>query len=243
MNQSNSATIFCKKCNDEAGYLVKDDNDNDIWRMCDCVEQRRARRLMRTSELTDELRKLGFKNFLKDGRPACVMRAYETASNYYRQFDHVRYDRQNSIALLGVPGTGKTHLLVAACNNLLTKGISVLYFPHVEGFNNLKDNLDELETKIGYMKNVDVLYWDDLFKGRKTPTDFQLEQFFGVINYRYLNNKPIMVSSEKTVDQLMDIDQAIASRIYEMCKHFLVIMELTPEEKAAGMKLNYRLEG
>jgi DNA replication protein DnaC len=119
----------------------------------------------------------------------------------------------------------------------MKKQISVLYFPFVEGFNDLKDDFDLLEEKLTKMKRVGVLFIDDLFKGREVPTPFQLEQMFGVINYRYLNHKPIMVSSEKTVDELCDIDEALGTRIYQMCKDYTVVI------KGDRKTLNHRLAG
>ncbi|WP_282201377.1 ATP-binding protein [Collibacillus ludicampi] len=233
----------CEVCKDQGGLLVRGDDGREYWRLCGCLERKKAQRLMRSSQMTDELRSLGFRNFATEGRPLCVKSAYECARDYLKRFEEIRATRRNSIALLGVPGTGKTHLLVAIANNLIAKGVSVLYFPHVEGFGDIKDNLDLMEEKLQVMKSVDVLLWDDLYKGRKEPTPFQLECIFNVINYRYLNNKPIMVSSEKDVDELVAIDEGIGSRIYEMCKDYTVIMQLTDLERVNGQELNYRLQG
>lgn len=87
------------------------------------------------------------------------------------------------------------------------------------------------------MKRVDVLFIDDLFKGRDFPTNFQIEQMFAVVNYRYINHKPIMISSEKTVDELCDIDEALGTRIFEMSKDYTVVI------KGNRKKLNHRLVG
>jgi len=62
-----------------------------------------------------------------------------------------------------------------------------------------------------------------------------------VVNYRYLNHLPIWLSTEKTPEQLIAIDEGIATRIHERAKVHTVQMRLTKEEKAAGMQLNYRL--
>lgn len=196
---------------------------------------------MKSSMMSDQLRQLGFRNFVSEGRPKCVREARDCAWDYLERFQEIRSNRQNSIALLGVPGAGKTHLLVAVANNLFKHGVAVLYFPHVEGFDDIKDNLDEKEAKISTMKTVDVLLWDDLFKGRTEPTEWQKETIFGVINYRYLHNKPIMISSERSIDQICDIDLGIGSRIYEMTKNHTVL--LLPDKEAGVKELNYRLRG
>ena len=90
------------------------------------------------------------------------------------------------------------------------------------------------------MKNIDALFIDDLFKpanGKPRATDWQVEQLYAVINHRYLNHKPIMVSSELTVDELCDIDEALGTRIYEMCQDYTVVI------KGDRKILNHRLEG
>lgn len=123
-------------------------------------------------------------------------------------------------------------MLMAVANRLISQGIGVVYFPWVDGLNDLKGDWDKINNKVHLLKTVEVLFIDDLFKGRRTATDWQREQLFEIINYRYMNYLPIMVSSEKVFDQMMDIDEGLASRIYEMCQ--VVVMDNAPN-------LNYRL--
>ncbi len=212
---------------------------------CDCVKKVRLHRLMKSSDITDEFKQLGFQNFRTDGKAAIVADMKECAMDYYKEFDKIRGGRANSMALLGQPGSGKTHLLMAISNNLLIKkGISVHYFPYVEGFNDLKEDFEQIAPKLDRMKKADVLFIDDLFKpvGRGTnrkprATEWQIEQMYAVINYRYLNHLPILVSSELDVDQLDEVDEALGSRIYEMCQDFTVVIE------GNRLELNHRLEG
>ncbi|MDN4593192.1 ATP-binding protein [Polycladomyces subterraneus] len=185
--------------------------------------------------MTEEFQRLDFDNFTLEGRPSLIHQAYAYAKAYVEDFEEIKETRKNSIAFLGIPGCGKTHLLMAISNNLMRKGVGVLYFPWVEGFNELKDNLGDLDERVRQMQRVPVLFIDDLFKGRKKPTDFQLEQLFAIINYRYFNHLPILVSSERDFDQICDINEGIGSRIYEMCKHYTVVLRGEPN-------LNYRFE-
>ena len=55
------------------------------------------------------------------------------------------------------------------------------------------------------------------------------------LNYRYFNNKPIIVSTEKYKSDLLKIDEAIGSRILEMCDKFNI--------EVRGKGLNYRIYG
>lgn len=216
--------------------MVRDEDGYERWRFCECRELKRVERLFSSSQITEAYQKLGFKNFRTQGRPQPIVDAYTCASTYFKNFHEIKEQRQNSIALLGVPGSGKTHLLMAVANNLLRQGVGVIYFPWVEGFNELKDNLDNLDFRIHQLQKVPVLFIDDLFKGRKIPTEFQTEQLFAIVNYRYLNNLPMLVSSERDIDELCEIDTATGSRIYEMARDYCVIMK-------GGSELNYRIVG
>lgn len=236
----NEIAYDCPKCHDKQGYIEQREH-GEVWVRCECVKWRKAQRLMKSSEITDEFKKLGFQNFVTDGKPQIVKDAYECALNYFQSFRGIKGNRRNSIALLGQPGVGKTHLLTAVLNNFIRKShIPVLYFPFVEGFNDLKDDFDKLEEKLERMKRIDVLFIDDLFKpanGKPRATDWQVEQTYAVINHRYLNHMPIMVSSELDIDELCDIDEALGTRIYEMCRDYCVVI------KGDRKELNHRLVG
>lgn len=55
---------------------------------------------------------------------------------------------------------------------------------------------------------------DDLFKGSVSKSDVSI--VFEIVNFRYFNNLTMIVSSEKGVDELLDIDEVIGSRLIEM---------------------------
>lgn len=236
MPKIESKNVRCKKCNDEEGFLIRGEDGLEYWKSCDCIHWRKAERLMKQSKITVEFQSKTFDNFVMNGRPQIVRDARHCAESYLNEFDSIRKERKNSIALLGVPGCGKTHLLMAVANGLIKHGVPVIYFPWVEGFNEIKDNLDELDERIGLLQRIDVLYIDDMWKGRKEPTDFQKEQAFSIINYRYLNKLPILISSEYDIDTMCHFDMAIGSRIYEMCSDYCVVIKGNPK------LLNYRLK-
>ncbi|MEH7716140.1 ATP-binding protein [Bacillus velezensis] len=208
-------------------------------KQCECVKRKKNARLMKASGITEEFEKLLFGNFIKDGKPDMIKDAYECAVEYYKDFPNVMGKRSNSIALLGQPGSGKTHLLTAIMNNLIKKkSIYCMYFPYVEGMGDLRNDFDQLETKLDAMRKAEVLFIDDLFKpvkGEPRATDWQVEQIQSVVNYRYLNHKPLLISSELDTGEILDIDEALGSRIHQMCRDYTVII------KGDRMQLNHRL--
>lgn len=160
------------------------------------------------------------------------------AVKYRREFQNLKGSRQNSILLSGSPGSGKTHLLAAISNELIAEELQeVIYFPYAEGFDALRSDLDSSGEKIRAMKECDVLFLDDLFKTRSgdRPTKYQLDVVYSVVNARYMNHRPLLVSTELSAADLLNVDEATASRIIEMAKDFRMHIEGDP------MLMNWRL--
>jgi DNA replication protein DnaC len=70
------------------------------------------------------------------------------------------------------------------------------------------------------LKNIGVLFVDDLFKGSESDADKAI--MYDIINHRYLKGQAIIISTEKTPDELIKVDEALGSRIVEMCKGYTV---------------------
>lgn len=240
------AKYECTTCKDEEGYFIKVEEEMmvrgvlekvlmDKWRTCSCLEKKRIAKLIKSSSITQEFRSKTFSNFDWNVHEI-IKEAHKAAFEYVKKFQTVRNTRNNSVALVGRSGSGKTHLLMAVSNNLLAKGIGVVYFPWAEGFNELKNDFDKLEERISRLQKVDVLFIDDMWKGREKPTNFQIEQTYAIVNYRYMNNLPILISSERSFEEMCEYDEAIGSRLKEMSKGNTVTIK-------GGIELNYRLKG
>ena len=111
------------------------------------------------SEITEQFRKLTFENFDVTNKDAQIVRAFQIAMLYQVDFENIKKQRHNSISLLGQSGCGKTHLLCAISNALMHNGVELIYFPYVEGCNNLKSNFEEIEGKIERLKKINVLIY------------------------------------------------------------------------------------
>ncbi|NKZ31115.1 ATP-binding protein [Ureibacillus thermosphaericus] len=254
-NSETSAQYECPKCKDEGGYIVRRKageiilnykgeevelkHDTDQWVECECSKIKKINRLMKSSEITEEFQKMGFSNFITENRPQVVQNMKAVCMKYYESFNQIRSTRKNSVLLIGQPGSGKTHLLMAVSNNLIQKRVvPVMYFPYKDGMNEISENNFERKSEIMHrMKDIDVLFIDDLFKpigGKVDVKRWQAEIIFEVVNYRYLNNKPLLVSSELSLSDLLYVDEATASRIFEMAEDYTVTV---PKD----MHNNYRL--
>lgn len=238
----------CKLCGG-TGFILKRQYvemygyEIEVAAECPCRKQEQAERLFLASKITPAFLKRTLENFVTRGIHPTALKGYGCAKHYIEHFDEIKDTEHNSLALLGEPGAGKTHLICAIANALMKRGIPCLYFPHVEVFSELKtlahrSGEDAVDDRIRAARSVPVLVWDDLFKGRKTPTDFELEVTFNIVNYRYLNCLPCLWSSERLDSELLEIDKAIGSRIIERSKGHMVIYVAGKDDP---VPLNYRL--
>ena len=63
-----------------------------------------------------------------------------------------------------------------------------------------------------------MLYIDDFFKGSVSDADINLA--FELLNDRYNSKRMTILSSERSVEDILELDEAIGSRIYERSKGF-----------------------
>lgn len=144
----------------------------------------------------------------------------------------------------GQSGAGKSHLCTAICRSFLLRGERVQYMMWVDDAAQLKGIVNEgadYVREVDRFKKAPVLYIDDLFKvqndngqNRGKPTSADVRLAFEIINYRVVSKLPTIISSEFTLGELVDIDQAVAGRIAEMAEFNAI--NITPD-----IKKNYRL--
>ena len=140
------------------------------------------------------------------------------------------------VLFMGQVGSGKTHLSFAICKGIMdVYKTSVIYMAYRDEMVKLKQSVkDENSYKesIEKFKQCPVLMIDDLLKGKTTEADVNI--LFEIINHRYINNLPMIISTEKTKDELLDFDEGTMSRIIEMSRDYQV--------EIVGKEYNYRLE-
>lgn len=231
---ADDSRFACKKCKDTEFVFYKDSNGYEYAKECECREMKIAQRLLEKSGISEEFQSKTFTNFDDRGIEA-IRKAKETATRYYMDFSSIEKTRYNSIVFMGQVGSGKTHLGMALANNLIKqKNVAVLYMEYRQTATKLKQlitNDYEYNTELNKFKTARVLFIDDMLKGKVTEADVNL--LYEIINYRYLNKLPMIISTEKTREELIEFDEAIASRIIEMSKKRIVELE--------GKELNYRL--
>lgn len=223
----------CEICNDTGFTVSKDDKGYDLYKPCKCRQMAKVQKIWEQSGISVNDIDKSFTNF--EAWNTDVKNMKDKTTSYYLQFNNIKNERHNSILLSGKSGCGKTHLSLALANNLLKKKeVAVVYMPYRDIITSLKQNMTDEEyykrTLTKYQK-AEVLLIDDLLKGKITESDVNI--MFELINYRYLNRLPMIISTEFDQRKLLDFDEAIGSRIYEMCKGYVVEIK--------GQGNNYRL--
>lgn len=222
----------CDKCKDN-GWVEKVTGEKSYMVRCDCFEIKEARRRMESSGISLDFQNKGFNNFDTRDIEQLVI-AKNKAISYYKSFFQIEHTRKNSIMFCGQVGSGKTHLGTAICSNLIKQNVSVIYMSYRNTVTKIKQKLtdeSEYDYELNKYKKARVLYIDDLLKGRITESDVNI--MYEIVNYRYMNNLPIIISTEKSLDELLDFDEAIGSRIIEMSRGNIIQLQ--------GKELNYRL--
>lgn len=209
--------LDCPLCKNR-GYITEVRGSYVVSVECKCMAARRSMKRIEKSGLGDLLKRCSFENFKTDVPWQAEMK--QVAQSY------LAHGRGKWFAAMGAVGAGKTHICTALCSELLSRGIEVRYMLWRDESTRIKALTNDAE---GYKKLVDplktvpVLYIDDLFKTRQgdeiTKADVNLA--FELLNNRYCDRKlATVISSEKTIEEITDIDEAIGSRIYERSKGF-----------------------
>lgn len=130
--------------------------------------------------------------------------------------------------LTGTVGTGKTHLLAAIIDyiaRLYKRKIGrVMYFTSTGLLNEIRNsyNNNESEEFVHKVKNCSLLLIDDF--GAEKTTDWVLETYFEIIDYRYSNLLPTIIATNLTDKEIKEkLSERIMSRIYEVNKGIKLI--------------------
>ena len=218
----------CPKCLNR-GYIWLVKGGQTVTRECECMKQRKS---------VKRIERSGLSNLLTD----CTFERYKTAEKWQAEIKDAAEafveDSGKWFYIGGNSGSGKTHICTAICGELLKRNHDVRYMVWTTDIRRLKTlSNDEGYDKLFYQfADAEILYIDDLFKVKQgaelSPADIQ--RTYELINYRHINKAVTLISSEKTVQELLDIDEATGSRIYSMAKEYTF--------GVAGEK-NYRLRG
>ena len=208
---------------------------------CECMEVRRSIWRIKRSGLAESVERCTFEAFRAN--TDWQQRMKEIAKRYCAE------GAENGAWLFygGAVGCGKTHICTAVAGALMRKkhmGLAYMTWPSESTrIKAIVNDDEEYAEAVGRLKNVRVLYIDDFFKpvkddlGRpKPPTAADVRLAYEVLNHRYINRMPTIISSERYLSEIEDIDIAISSRITERSRGYSMTIGRDREK-------NYRLKG
>lgn len=186
-----------------------------VCRAKDVAEGARNR-LFAMSNL-DRLSHLTFENFNASGNEKAkfmtpqeaesLHEAYETCKNFARL-------QTGWLLLEGGYGCGKTHLAAAIANHSVNHGIPTLFITVPDLLDSLRfayaDPETTFEQRFEEIRNSDLLILDDF--GTQNATAWAQEKLFQIINYRYTNKLPTVITTNLMLDQ---IEGRIRSRLQD----------------------------
>lgn len=129
---------------------------------------------------------------------------------------------EGGILLYGGVGTGKTYATACICNELMSNGKTVLVMNLGLYYLKLRREWAEAENDVlNYVKTCDLLVIDDL--GTENVSEFTKEKIFNLIDTRYRANKPMLITTNLTPDEIREkLGSRIADRIAGSCLEYEV---------------------
>lgn len=228
---------YCDKC--QSGWI---ETESRTYKRCECVTESRLQRLWKHYGLDPKnVKKVNSYNPMDD----ITDQAKRNVLNYIMRFKDLKKENNNWLAFMGQSGSGKSHLAIAAGATLLNRGHEVIYMPYSETMKEIKGaafDYNAYSKLLDKYLKTEVLVIDDLFKDKTRNgmligelTEVDIKHIYPILNYRYNNSLPTIISTECMPEMLRTLDKALAGRILERCGGNFTVFR--------GDKYDYRARG
>jgi DNA replication protein DnaC len=181
-----------------------------VCRQRDVSEQVRNR-LYSLSHL-DELKGLTFESFEPRGQKNLGEKQANSLEMAFNQARHFAQNLNGWLLLRGGYGSGKTHLAAGIANFAVGMGVPTLFLTVPDLLDMLRFSYDSEDTtferRFDEIRNAPLLVLDDF--GTQNATGWAQEKLFQIINFRYINKLPLVVTTNLGLDE---IDARIRSRL------------------------------
>lgn len=242
-NEVRGDGIQCKECRNRGySYVLLVDAGGVATRYikpCKCLTWRAAARRLRESGLERAVARCTFESFADD--EGWQSRMKDVAMDYVLE----GFKEGAWLYIGGQSGCGKTHIATAVAGRLLKDwDLRYMMWPHdAQRIKAVANEAEAYEEMVEPLQTVKVLFIDDFLKptrnrdgGEAMATSADMKLAFDILNYRYVNALPTIITSEWFSGELSQIDEAVAGRIAEMCGSYKL-------DVGRDAKRNYRLKG
>jgi DNA replication protein DnaC len=130
----------------------------------------------------------------------------------FNQAQHYANNLKGWLLLQGGYGCGKTHLAAGIANFAVEMGVPTLFLTVPDLLDTLRFSYDSEDTtfeeRFDEIRNASLLVLDDF--GTQNATGWAQEKLFQIVNYRYINKLPLVVTTNLAMDE---IEARIRSRL------------------------------
>jgi DNA replication protein DnaC len=211
--------LSCSICGG-SGWIIENSNGERKALRCRCQFENFKSTYLKSSGTPVRYRNCKFSNFQTE--TATQMRALKECEEFFYSFPFI----ERGLLLYGPPGTGKTHLAAATLRNVITyKGKRGIFCDFRNLLIDIKSTFETSESSTEILETAlkaPLLILDDV--GAERNTDWAKDILSTIINYRYVNSLPTIITTNLRFDLSTDesfaakFDERTESRIYEMCK-------------------------
>ena len=222
------------------GMKSSGDDGNDkpfgFYQACQCEEAVRHRQEIERAEEAMR-REEEREDFYRRLERAGVKKRYEKAAHELEPENTQKVLEGKSLYICGEFGTGKTHLASAIARKLIWRRKRVRMLTGIDITMMLQATYGSSESEadvLARLAKVPILIIDDM--GKEPPSDWVLSRLFAVINARYDEMLPTIITTNYEKSALVermgkhgdhDTAEAMVSRICEMCE----LIKLTGEDR------------
>ena len=226
-----SENYICPDCQDKHWIHFKDDDGYQCVKPCKCLPEYENKRRINLSGLAQTMEDYTFDKFATKERWQDDIKRIGLS--------YVECAGSGWFFIGGQVGSGKSHICTAITGELMKRGKRALYARWrdlIAGLKRFSDDNYDYVREIDQYKQCDVLYLDDLFKSgqSKTPSEFETKIAYEILDYRYSAKTITIISSEKTLQEILEIDEATGGRIFQRSKAHCINI---PKDKKRDMRL------
>ena len=223
--------LYCGKCHTpkEAffanGIVLMGKNKHPVECACKRTEREKQEAIINKQRHIDLVRRLKTDGF---SDPAMLDWTFENDNGRSLQMHHAhRYVEQwqamrsENLGLLlwGGVGTGKSFLAGCIANALMEQEVPVRMTNFARILNELNSSFSGRNEVVDKLCRYPLLIIDDF--GMERGTEYALEQIYNIVDSRYRSRKPLIVTTNLTLDELRHPRDTTHARIYdrllEMC--------------------------
>ena len=171
--------------------------------------------LKKQSLMDERLRSATFDRFKKTEHNAWNLKL---CLRYAEHFDEM-LEKNQGLLFYGGVGTGKTFAAACIANRLLELRVPVVMTSFVKLLDTMKGFQTDDQAMIAKLNRAKLLIIDDL--GAERSTDTALEKVYNIVDSRYRSRKPLIVTTNLTLDEIRHPQDTAHARIFdrllEMC--------------------------